>query len=92
MSKRKVVYLYIHSEWAAQAFFALAQYEGFKLNEKLKDRKPVEDYRLMVRRNDDMTRSYPHINCLASSIFVHTAKFEDGKKVVRIDFESLLYK
>lgn len=35
MRKGKKVYVFIHSEWAAQAFLALAQYEGFKPDAKL---------------------------------------------------------
>ena len=44
MSKKKVVYVKVHSEWAAQAFFALAEYEGFTLNEELKQRNEVKHH------------------------------------------------
>ena len=90
MSKKKVVYVRVHSEWAAQAFFALAEYEGFRLNSELKQRNEVKD-RLTIKLNDDMTLSYPDYHSWAGAIRFHNAKYEDGKKVVKIDFEEMLY-
>ena len=89
MSKKKVVYVRVHSEWAAQALFALAEYEGFTLNKELKQRKEVK-HCLTVRLNEDMTLSYPNYHSWSGAIQFHNAKIENGKKVVKIDFETML--
>ena len=89
MSKKKVVYVKVHSEWAAQAFFALAEYEGFTLNEELKQRNEVKHH-ITVRLNEDMTISYPKYNSWAGAIRFHNAKIENGKKVVKVNFETMI--
>ncbi len=92
MRKGKKVYVFIHSEWAAQAFLALAQYEGFKPDAKLQQREPVTE-RLIVRLNADMTLSLikpqSYIEGMAYS---HVLEKKPRKDEVLIDFEQLLYK
>lgn len=87
----KIVYVFIHSEWAAQAFFALAQYEGFMLTERLKQREPVQD-RLIVRLHEDMTISLikPH-NWGSAMLYHHILNGEKAKNEIFVDFESMLY-
>lgn len=89
MSKKKVVYVNVYSEWAAQAFLALAKYEGFTLSEELKQKNEVK-HCLTFRLNENMTISYPKYNSWAGAICFHNAKVEEGKKVIKIDFETML--
>ncbi|MBQ2914690.1 MAG: hypothetical protein IJE50_04125 [Clostridia bacterium] len=91
MKPSKIVYVFIHSEWAAQAFFALAQYEGFMLTERLKQREPVQD-RLIVRLHEDMTISLIKPRCMAEAMaFHHIIKGEKAKNEIFVDFETMLY-
>ena len=91
MKPSKIVYVFIHSEWAAQAFFALAQYEGFMLTERLKQREPVQN-RLIVRLHEDMTISLikPY-NWGSAVLYHHILNGEKAKNEIFVDFESMLY-
>lgn len=92
MRKNKKVYVFIHSEWAAQAFLALAQYEGFTPEERLMKREPVQK-RLIVGLNEDMTLSLvqPH-NWGSAMAYHHILQGDQGKNEIFVDFESLLYR
>ena len=91
MRKKKKVYVFIHSEWAAQAFLALAQYEGFTLEERLQRRETVKE-RLIVGLNEDMTLSLIQPQTWAGAMaYNHILKGERGKNEIWIDFEQLLY-
>ena len=88
MSKKKVVYVELYSEQIAEVFFALAKYEGFTLSEGLKKRSAVK-HRLTVRLNEDMSISYPNYNSWAGALRFHNATIENGKKIVKFDFEKI---
>lgn len=91
MRKKKKVYVFIHSEWAAQAFLALAQYEGFTLEERLQRRETVKE-RLIVGLNEDMTLSLIQPQTWAGAMaYNHILKGERWKNEIWIDFEQLLY-
>lgn len=90
MKKGKRVYVFIHSEWAAQAFLALAQYEGFTLTERLEQREPVQN-RLIVGLNEDMTLSLikPH-NWGSAMLYHHIFRGDKRKNEIFVDFETML--
>lgn len=86
-SKNKAVYVRLSTEKVAEVFFALAEYEGFTLRgiEKTKVREGC-----YLRLNDDVTVSYPEYHSWAGAVMFHHAKTENGKKVIKIDFEKWL--
>jgi len=88
MSRKRIVYVRLSTEQIAKAFFALAKFEGFTISEDLKQNGKHEDY--FVRLNEDMTISYPNYHSWAGAIRFHHAKIENGKKVVKIEFEKML--
>ena len=90
MSPKKIIYVRVHSEWAAQAFFALAKYEGFRLSADFKQRQPVGEYWQTYIINNDKTISIPCIKSWTDSMRFCGAKFVEGKKIVRIDFETMI--
>ena len=88
MSRKRVVYVKLSTEAVAEAFLALAKYEGFILND---DVAKIGVHRnCYVRLNEDMTVSYPNYHSWAGAMKFYHAKIQDGKKVVKIDFEKLL--
>ena len=90
LRKKKRVYVFIHSECAAQAFLALAQYEGFIPEERLQQRETVKE-RLIVGLNGDMTLSLiqPH-NWVSAMLYHHILKGDKGRKEIFVDFETML--
>ena len=108
MSSKNVVYVRLSSKAVAEVFFALAKFEGFTPSQAVLQRGLPEDevdklpgtttvlfsgYKnYFVRLNEDMTISFPTYNSWAGAIAFHNAKFEHGKKVVKIDFEKMLRK
>ena len=88
LSKTRIVYIKLSNERAAEAFFALAKYEGFSINEELiKTSVPPNCF---VKVHEDMTISFPDYRTWAGAMRFHHAKNENGKKVVKIDFEKML--
>ena len=88
MSPKKVVYIELSTEQVAEVFFALAKYEGFTLDEDVA-KTGIRRY-CWVRLNDDMTISYPEYHTWAGAVRFRHATIENGKKIVRIDFQELL--
>ena len=88
MSTKKIVYVKLSTERVAKAFFALAEFEGFTLDEDLIQTSVPPNY--FVKLNDNMTISYPGHHTWAGAMRFHHAKIENGKKVVKIDFEEML--
>ena len=88
MSNKKVVYVKLSTEQVAEAFFALAKYEGFTLTDNVA--KTGIHGNCTVRLNDDMTISYPGYSTWGGAMRFHCATTENGKKVVKIDFEERL--
>ena len=88
MARKKIVYVKLSTERVAEAFFALAKYEGFTLDEELTQIGLPKN--CSVKLNEDMTISYPDYHTWAGAIKFHYAKTENGKKVVKIDFEKML--
>lgn len=88
LSKNKVVYVQLKTKLIAESFFALARYEGFTLSDDVA-RKGVRENGY-VKVNEDMTITYPKYNSWAGAMRFYAAKVEDGKKVVKIDFEEML--
>ncbi|MBE6639532.1 MAG: hypothetical protein E7616_08830 [Ruminococcaceae bacterium] len=88
LSKKKAVYVKLSTEPVAEAFFALAKYEGFTLTDPVA--KTGIHRNCIVRLNDDMTVSYPSYHSWMGAMRFHHAKTENGKKVVKIDFEKML--
>lgn len=92
MKPKKKVYIFIHSEWALQAFFALAKYEGFTLDKISEQRGCKFDSRLIIRLNKDMTLTHIKPMCMAEAIAFH--HILNGKRCadeIWIDFETMLY-
>ena len=91
MKPQKKVYVFIHSEWAAQAFFALAKYEGFTLSERLKNRDVVTDI-LIVGLNADMKLIHIKPCCQSEAMMWHHILAGNRyKNEIWIDFETMLY-
>lgn len=88
MSEKRVVYIKLTSEKAARAFFALAEYEGFTVSDELSRAGEYRD--CFVRLNNDMSITFPEYNSFAGAMKFHYAKTENGKKVVKIDFDKIL--
>ena len=88
MSNNRVVYVKLSTEKVAEAFFALAKYEGFILTNEVE--KTGVHGNCFVRLNEDMTISYPDYRTWCGAMRFHHAKTEKGKKVVKIDFEQML--
>ena len=88
MSTKKIVYVKLSTERVAEAFFALAKFEGFTLDEDLIQTNVPPN--CFVKLNDNMTISYPDYHTWAGAMKFHQAKIENGKKVVKIDFEEML--
>ena len=88
MSNKRVVYIKLSTKQTAEAFFALAKYEGFVLNDDVA--KTGVHRNCYIRLNEDMTVSYPNYHSWAGAMNFHHSKIEDGKKVVKIDFEKML--
>ena len=88
MSNNRVVYVKLSTEKAAEAFFALAKYEGFILTNEVV--KTGIRNNCFVRLNEDMTISYPGYRTWGGAMRFHHSRVEDGKKVVKIDFEEML--
>lgn len=89
MSNEKVVYVRLSTEQVAEVFFALAKYEGFTLGKDVA--KTGIHGNCFVRLNDDMTISYPTYRTWGGAMRFQCATTENGKKVLKIDFEELLY-
>ena len=88
MGSRKIVYVKLSNEQVADAFFALARYEGFTLIQEITNTDTHE--KCFVKLNDNMTISYPTYHTWIGAIKFHYAKMENGKRVVKIDFEKML--
>ena len=88
LSKNKVVYIQLTTQPIAEAFFALAKYEGFTLSEDVA-KMGVREYGY-VKLNEDMTITYPEYHSWAGAMLFYSTKFENGKKVVKFDFEEML--
>jgi len=86
--KNKVVYVQLATKPIADAFFALAKYEGFKLSDDVAKTGVRENG--YVKLNEDMTITYPGYHSWAGAMRFYVAKVENGKKVVKIDFEKML--
>ncbi|MBQ3041824.1 MAG: hypothetical protein IJD47_01365 [Clostridia bacterium] len=93
MKPFKTVYVFIYSEWTAQAFFALAKYEGFSLDAISLQRGCEFDRRLIIRLNDDMTLTIikPH-NWGSAMLYHHILNGEKAKNEIFVDFETMLYR
>lgn len=88
LSGHKVVYVRLSTEKAAEAFFALAQYEGFtRTNEEIK---ASLHFPCFVRLNEDLTVSFPGYRTWGGAMKFHHSKTENGKKVVKVNFEDML--
>jgi len=90
MSKKKVVYVRLSTPQVAEVFFALAKYEGFKLSEDMARKEKHEN--CYIRLNEDMTLTYPGYRTWGGAMKFRYSQIEDGKKVVKVDFEELLGK
>ena len=88
MSKNRVVYVKLSTEKVAEAFFALAKYEGFILTNEVEQTGVHSN--CFVRLNEDMSISYPGYRSWAGAMRFHHSKIENGKRVVKIDFEEML--
>lgn len=88
MSGKKIVYIKLSGEKAAEVFIALAEYEGFRVDEKVKKGSACENY--YVKLNEDMSITYPDYSSFAGAMKFHNAKRENGKKVLKVDFEKQL--
>ncbi len=88
MSNKKVVYVKLSTEAVAEVFFALAKFEGFTLTNSVA--KTGVHRNCFVRLNDDMTISYPNYNTWGGAMRFYHSTTENGKQVVKIDFEKLL--
>ena len=85
MTKKNVVYIKLSSEKATKAFIALAEYEGFSVDEKVKKGSACHSF--FLRLNDDMSITYPDYSSFAGAVKFHNAKREKGKRVLKVDFE-----
>ena len=88
LSKNKVVYVKLATAPIAEAFFALAKYEGFVLCDDVARTGVYEN--CYVKLNEDMIITYPGYHTWAGAMRFHHSRVEDGKKVVKIDFEEML--
>ena len=88
MSTKKIVYVKLSTERVAEAFFALAKLEGFTLDKDLNQKGISQN--CFVKLNENMTISYPSYHTWAGAMKFHHTKIENGKKVVKIDFEAML--
>ena len=88
LSKNKVVYIQLTTKPIAEAFFALARYEGFTLSDDVA-KTGIHEY-CYVKLNEDMTITYPGYHSWGGAMRFYAAKVENGKKVVKIDFEEML--
>ena len=88
MSDKKAVYVKLSTERVAEVFFALAKYEGFVINDDVYETGIRKN--CVVRLNSDMTVSYPKYGTWAGAMKFHHSTTENGKKVVKIDFEKLI--
>ena len=88
MSTKKIVYVKLSTEQVAEAFFALAKLEGFTLDKDLIQKGIPQN--CFVKLNENMTISYPCYHTWAGAMKFHHAKIENGKTVVKIDFEKML--
>lgn len=88
MSDKKAVYVRLSTEEVAEAFFALAKYEGFAIDGDVAETGIHGN--CTVRLNGDMTVSYPKYGTWAGAMKFHHSTTENGKKVVKIDFEKLI--
>ena len=88
LGKNKVVYVQLTTKPIAEVFFALAKYEGFALSEEVA-KTGVREYGY-VKLNEDMTITYPGYHSWAGAMRFYATKVENGKKVVKIDFEEML--
>ena len=88
MSTKKIVYVKLSTEQVAEALLALARFEGFTLDKDLIQKGLPQN--CFVKLNENMTISYPGYHTWAGAMKFHHAKIENGKKVVKIDFEEML--
>ncbi len=88
MSTKKIVYVKLSTEQVAEAFFALAKLEGFTLDKDLIQKGTPQN--CFVKLNENMTISFPDYHTWAGAMKFHHAKIENGKKVVKIDYEATL--
>ena len=88
MSTKKIVYVKLSTEQVAEAFFALAKLEGFTLDKDLIQKGIPQN--CFVKLNENMTISFPDYHTWAGAMKFHHAKIENGKKVVKIDYEATL--
>jgi len=88
MSTKKIVYVKLSTEQVAEAFFALAKLEGFTLDKDLIQKGIPRN--CFVKLNENMTISFPGYHTWAGAMKFHHAKIENGKKVVKIDYETML--
>ena len=88
MSTKKIVYVKLSTEQVAEAFFALAKLEGFMLDKDLIQKGIPQN--CFVKLNENMTISSPGYHTWAGAMRFHNSKIENGKKVVKIDFEAML--
>ena len=88
MSTKKIVYVKLSTERVAEVFFALAKFEGFTLDKDLIQTNVPQ--KCFVKLNDNMTISCPSYHTWAGAMRFHHAKIENGKNVVKIDFEKIL--
>ena len=88
MSTKKIVYVKLSTEQVAEAFFALAKLEGFMLDKDLIQKGIPQN--CFVKLNENMTISFPDYHTWAGAMKFHHAKIENGKKVVKIDYEATL--
>ena len=82
------MYVHLATKQIAEVFFALAKYEGFTLSDEVASNGVRENGYLKL--NDDMTITYPNYHSWAGAMKFYASKVEDGKKVIKIDFEEML--
>lgn len=87
-SDKRVVYVRLSDEKVAELFFAMARYEGFTIDGELLGRRIREC--CYVRLNEDGSISYPRYSSWTGALRFYHAKTENGKRVVKYDFESLM--
>ena len=88
LSARRIVYVRLENEREAEAFLALARYEGFTLSDEV-ERTGARGH-CFVRLNQDMTVSYPAYRSWAGAMRFFLSTTENGKRVVKLDFAKLL--
>ena len=92
LNPKKKVYVFIHSEWSAQAFFAIAKYEGFVLDKISEGRDCTFNNRLIFRLNADMTLTLIQPYSWSGAIaYHHILHRNQQKNEIFVDFETMLY-